>query len=662
MSDLQGSSAWPFRALPGGFPKAKNEVGLAVLALAAASLLVTLPTWKYSYDDAYITYRYSSNLATGSGFVYQEGETQLATTAPLYALILGVLGILSPSSIPDIGGALSGAGLFAAALAIYFYSARHGQPLPGLIAGVTFITFPMVLEMFGGEVIPFTALVLWGFVAYDSEKFALTGALLGLATLMRGDGFIPLGLLMLHFLVTRRRIPWRLSVTFGLLFGVWGGYSYFRYGSLLPDTLSAKVAQGENGHWLPFLGGIVHVAKLYLGPRFILGPAAHPLLRAYLLLVLSGLLAVLLRARHWLLILSWTVLHLVAYTALGVPFYHWYYAPLFVAISVLTCAALGVLMEWLQNIVRAWLGSYAQGVVHTLPGIVLVGIMLAPITEGARIPLEGGLAIQREYQAKPYRAVGKWLAEWSQPSESVGYLEIGYIGYFSMRTIVDPLGLVTDGATTHVAEGDLAWAYRSLLPDYILVNEAFEGMLGPYRQEPWFANCYKLAASIEQIEVYRRCSLVRYQDRVVLQQAQPRNDQTVGEVLPDHPIGETFLAEDDGLRAVGLLLATYGRLNSGPLVFHLRELDAPSNSPDLVQLASEMTKVNNNAWKLFEFPPILASKGKTYYFYLEAPEARPGGSITAWSTAGDSFPRGSLMINHTPSEGDLSFLLYYLQR
>jgi hypothetical protein len=39
-------------------------------------------------DDAFITYRYARNLATGRGFVYNEGERVLGTTTPLYAMIL----------------------------------------------------------------------------------------------------------------------------------------------------------------------------------------------------------------------------------------------------------------------------------------------------------------------------------------------------------------------------------------------------------------------------------------------------------------------------------------------------------------------------------------------------------------------------------------------
>src|SRR5688572_11448166 len=41
-------------------------------------------------DDAYITFRYARNIATGVGFVYNAGERVLGTTTPAYALLLAL--------------------------------------------------------------------------------------------------------------------------------------------------------------------------------------------------------------------------------------------------------------------------------------------------------------------------------------------------------------------------------------------------------------------------------------------------------------------------------------------------------------------------------------------------------------------------------------------
>ena len=46
------------------------------------------------FDDTYITFRYSLNLASGHGFVYNLGEPVLGTTTPLWALALALFAAL----------------------------------------------------------------------------------------------------------------------------------------------------------------------------------------------------------------------------------------------------------------------------------------------------------------------------------------------------------------------------------------------------------------------------------------------------------------------------------------------------------------------------------------------------------------------------------------
>ena len=45
----------------------------------------------YTADDSFITFRYVENIASGKGFVYNQGERVLGTTTPLYTLLLALL-------------------------------------------------------------------------------------------------------------------------------------------------------------------------------------------------------------------------------------------------------------------------------------------------------------------------------------------------------------------------------------------------------------------------------------------------------------------------------------------------------------------------------------------------------------------------------------------
>ena len=55
----------------------------------------------YTADDAFITYRYAANIASGKGFVFNPEERVQGASSPLYTLVLAAIGfLLGPQSIP----------------------------------------------------------------------------------------------------------------------------------------------------------------------------------------------------------------------------------------------------------------------------------------------------------------------------------------------------------------------------------------------------------------------------------------------------------------------------------------------------------------------------------------------------------------------------------
>src|SRR5947207_2990070 len=68
-----------------------------LVLLPALSVLASLQlhnAYSLNTDDAPITFRYAENLATGHGFVYNEGERVLGTSTPLFTLALAALRLL----------------------------------------------------------------------------------------------------------------------------------------------------------------------------------------------------------------------------------------------------------------------------------------------------------------------------------------------------------------------------------------------------------------------------------------------------------------------------------------------------------------------------------------------------------------------------------------
>lgn len=500
-------------------PHATNSVAAllhvtSVLAIAAVTSAITLSNLHTAYDDTYITYRYASNLAQGYGFVYNHGEPFLGTTAPLWGLLLGVLGIPNPDAIPLIGNVLSGCSLLGIGLALYVYGRLHGQSLCGFLAAIFFIVNPIIPPTFGSEMLFQTALIVWAFVSYRCERTRLAALLLALAILTRPDAMIALGVVGLHYLVTRRRVPWRelLVVTLTLLPFV--GLAWLVYGSPLPQTLAVKRAQGQSGLWPLFIQGTIEWLRGFTmqgSSRFYPGIPAGPAMIRYLVLVVAGVPALLWIARCWLLPLSWIALFALSYHLLRVPFYGWYVVPIVLGLMILAaCGVAGALALALHVLRRFWSGQRLL-----IAATVLRGAVVLLLTPGvyAQLAYHRRLgALEPSGGKQLYIAAGRWLQQHTPPDASVGYFEIGYVGYYAERRMIDPVGLANPGVAPHIAQRDLTWAYRFYQPDYIVHNPLiFQPYIGKMLDEPWFQQQYHQVGTVDYLgavlDIYQRADV-----------------------------------------------------------------------------------------------------------------------------------------------------------
>ena len=138
---------------------------------------------------------------------------------------------------------------------------------------------------------------------------------------------------------------------------------------------------------------------------------------------------------------------------------------------------------------------------------------------------------------------------------------------------------------------------------------------------------------------------------------QLKHDIPVGEIYGDIQIGQTFLAEYDGLSGIDVLMATYNRKNTGEFIFHLK--DHISRKEDLYNCRIDISQIKDNTYFNFKFPKIKNLKGEKVYFYIEAPHSQPGNAITIWSNSKDSYKEGEKIVNGISSEGDLAFKTKY---
>jgi hypothetical protein len=143
----------------------------------------------------------------------------------------------------------------------------------------------------------------------------------------------------------------------------------------------------------------------------------------------------------------------------------------------------------------------------------------------------------------------------------------------------------------------------------------------------------------------------------VLGISQQISNQPVGEIMGETTVGQTFYSISPNLNSIDVDLATYGRVNTKDVLFHLKE--SPESKNDIATLSINAQKISNNAYYTFKFSTIEDSANKSYYFYLESPNSIPGNAITIWSSKDDVYPQGEKYINSKPAPGDLAFKVYY---
>lgn len=450
--------------------------GAPIVAVWAAILLVY---GGFIEDDAFISFRYARNLALGHGFTFNPGEIHFGTSAPLFAAFLGVIGKLSPASIPALGVALSALGLLACAFAVLAFWWDSTREV-GLLAGILIVGSPLTYYSFGMEMSTQAALVLWGFYLCRIGRPVRGNALLALAVLVRPDAIVALAIGLGYAALRRRTLPIReLAVSAGVLIPA-AVILYAYFGTALPATAAAKQAQVESGVWQTFIPGTID----FLRDRYVVGrhmpicpvpleTINTPLPGWPLWLALAAVGGFF--GRRAALPLLWAAGMTMAYQVGRVTFNDWYIFPVGIGLSVLVACAFARLPK---AAVLAACGAAGMFLVW------YAGARAANCIDG---------------RTQSYIEAAKWLSAHTQPDDRVGFCELGYIGWFCDRPMVDPLGLVHEGLDSHVSSGNFGYAYRKRQPEFILDCSAFNRLFEPDHTRDWMQQNYAQVATFHHL-------------------------------------------------------------------------------------------------------------------------------------------------------------------
>lgn len=436
--------------------------GLLTAAVVAMVVLFSYLAREYTVDDALIYYRYVDNVLEGRGLVYNEGERINALTSPFYLYMLIVLGWLFGDVILA-GTVLGGVSLILTSLVVSTLYERKGSPLPSILVPLLLASSFYLYRTFGMETILTMFLVLLALSLYRSHRYNALGIVSALLLLTRGESiFLLLGLMLLHFLDRR---PFPSAKAFILPALILAGHFLFNllyFQSLLPQTLGAKISQGKSGLWgeFPvFLNGAGHILD-----TFTFSPHPRLFYGVFLILAFIGLLSHL-RTRR---VLQGMAIFLVGYTGffvfLNIPNYHWYYSIYLVALFLFAGYGMDALVKRLSGASSPAVRRVG-GPLLAAAAVLLLSLQvhdtfrrLPVLTERDRIYLEH------------YRDAGIWLKRHTPEAATVACYEIGHVGWYSQRYIVDILGLVSPPNARYIASQNLSGWLNHYSPDYILVH------------------------------------------------------------------------------------------------------------------------------------------------------------------------------------------------
>jgi hypothetical protein len=494
---------------------------LLLIAVMMLTLFMRALPGPRTIDDAFITFRYSRNIAEGAGFVYNPGVHTLGTTTPLYTLLMAAAGGVFGTGLdgfPWYALAVNAlADALTAALLLLIVRRLTGNVWAGALLGALWALAPVSVTFAVGGMETSVA-ILWLVAAtymHLTGRPVWLGVFIGLGYLTRIDSLLWSGPLLLWQLgetwrrgrgrPVRARLPWRTWLAAALVALPWTLFAWGYFGSPLPNSVGAKTV----AYTLPAGAAFQRLLQFYPTPFGeydlfgVMGALAG--IALYLPLTLIGLLYTARRQPRLLPFLLYPWLYMAVFSLANPLIFRWYVAPPLPALMLGVLAGVWALVDAAQTARPAWrIAPVTLAALALLWGAAsLSGWTLHPDHGADRpAPVMAWHQIELYYRQMAETLVNDFGVT---PQTRVAAGDIGTLGYFTRAHIVDTVGLVTPAMSAYypldpalIPEGQNYAIPPQLildtLPDFLVTMEAFV-RLG-LAQDARFQDAYTLVDEI----------------------------------------------------------------------------------------------------------------------------------------------------------------------
>lgn len=429
--------------------------GAVVLAISGYLLACqTAAGLGYPLDDAWIHQTYARNLIRYGEWSFIPGHPSGGSTAPLWSALIAPAYLLGSSGFGWtmlLGGlGLLGLGWFGQRI---FDAINEGNlslfPWAGFL--LVFEWHMIWAAASGMETILYAAAILfvfWRLAAQKEKGWLGTGMLVGLTVWLRPDGLTLLGPVMyVAFFICegeKKKIQAAVKVMGGflLLFLPYLVFNYYLAGGWWPNTFFAKQAEYAIRLEAPLFSRFLLLAQLPLVGGGVL------LLPGFLWASWQSLVK-----RRWIIqaaVLWWLGYTLIYALRLPVDYQHGRYLMPAMPVYFLT-GFLGTIELWQQHLVRTRVLSMVRkawvfSLVLVLAAFYFIGAFQAYALDVAIIKTE-------------MVAAADWIALNTEPQAVIAAHDIGALGYFGERTVVDLAGLISPDVIPFIRDEDQLAAY-----------------------------------------------------------------------------------------------------------------------------------------------------------------------------------------------------------
>lgn len=508
--------------------------------LCTGVVLAVVVAWgaytQHAWEDFYISFRASRNLAAGDGLVYHVGERLHTFTSPLHTVLLAGLAFVAGRSDE-------------ATLVLWLYRGVGGIALGSAVFLVVSLgralAWPRVAVAVGAGLVACDAKSIDFTVSGMETPILLFFLALTLHALLRGEGWRQLGFAWAGMMWTRpdafivigaslagmitlgsadeterRRWvgrAWRAALLAMLLYGPWLIWATAYYGSPVPNTIVAKglvhydrslgslvrdiggapLQMFVHSKLLPWIFGATYTRAVsdwgelfHAGWRLLALPAW-----IYWLNPWGGR-----RARA----ISLTLFLATLYGA-TVPFAPWY-APPYALVAAVTWGLI------FSDLWRCTEHSAGAGKRRRLQGwVVGVAVVLVSVQVATSAVMARTMRLQQEIiETGHRREIGRWLRAEAREGDTVFLECVGYIGYFSGLKMLDFPGLTSSevvAARRRLQSDSYGRLIVELKPDWLVLRSTEVEEVE--RDVPGLLRGADSGNAYEQVRVFDRTEEVR---------------------------------------------------------------------------------------------------------------------------------------------------------